>query len=211
MLTIILCLLLQVTERTTYAKWKATDIAKAIREGRKPTPGPAAPALPEPEQDQEIEGDALPDVYGEPGHTTSSEDVARQLTGGNFSPPPTSQSGMNDNYDDFSLPSAPMDGDFPSARDLSPTSPFLPSAPAYEPASKRTQPPPPASATAPSRPPPPSAPVVEEEWKPEPANVDPTTISNAQKHAKFAISALNYDDLDTARKELRLALQLIGG
>ncbi|KWU47485.1 DUF605-domain-containing protein, partial [Rhodotorula sp. JG-1b] len=28
-------------ERIKYAKWKAADIAKAFREGRKPTPGPA--------------------------------------------------------------------------------------------------------------------------------------------------------------------------
>lgn len=51
----------------------------------------------------------------------------------------------------------------------------------------------------------------DEDWRPEPATVDPTTIANAQKHAKWAISALNYEDLETARKELRLALQLIGG
>lgn len=51
----------------------------------------------------------------------------------------------------------------------------------------------------------------DEEWKPAPSNVDPTTIANAQKHAKWAISALNYEDLETARKELKLALQLIDG
>ncbi|KAI8980751.1 Vta1 like-domain-containing protein [Trametes punicea] len=39
-----------VEEKIKYAKWKAADISKALREGRKPTPGPAAaesPALPE--------------------------------------------------------------------------------------------------------------------------------------------------------------------
>ncbi|ODQ66280.1 DUF605-domain-containing protein [Nadsonia fulvescens var. elongata DSM 6958] len=34
-------------------------------------------------------------------------------------------------------------------------------------------------------------------------------ISTVQKHAKFAISALNYEDMKTAMKELRLALELL--
>lgn len=33
----------------------------------------------------------------------------------------------------------------------------------------------------------------------------------AQKHAKFAISALDYDDLETARKELLNALAIVNG
>lgn len=32
-------------EKIRYAKWKAAEIAKAFREGRKPTPGPAGPEL----------------------------------------------------------------------------------------------------------------------------------------------------------------------
>lgn len=41
--------------------------------------------------------------------------------------------------------------------------------------------------------------------------MDPMVVANAQKHAKWAISALNYEDVETARKELKLALSLIGG
>ncbi|KAG5342018.1 hypothetical protein C0989_005698 [Termitomyces sp. Mn162] len=37
----------QVEEKIKYAKWKATDIFKAFREGRKPTPGPARSNLSE--------------------------------------------------------------------------------------------------------------------------------------------------------------------
>lgn len=37
------------------------------------------------------------------------------------------------------------------------------------------------------------------------------TIANVQKHARWAISALNYEDVETARKELRLALAMLGG
>lgn len=40
--------------------------------------------------------------------------------------------------------------------------------------------------------------------------LDEESITKAQKHAKWAISALNYDDVPTAVKELQLALQLLG-
>lgn len=50
-----------------------------------------------------------------------------------------------------------------------------------------------------------------EEWQPDPTTLDPTIVASAQKHAKWAISALNYDDVETARQELRKALELIGG
>ncbi|KAL1956878.1 hypothetical protein VTO42DRAFT_6726 [Malbranchea cinnamomea] len=40
--------------------------------------------------------------------------------------------------------------------------------------------------------------------------VDDNTIAQAQKHARWAVSALNFDDVDTAIKELRNALALLG-
>ena len=81
--------------------------------------------------------------------------------------------------------------------------------------------PPPSLATAPSAPPvvpqphglglsspPPSAP-------PMPAlNSAPPTrkqVEQTQKHARWAISALEFDDIETARSELRKALATIGG
>ena len=39
----------------------------------------------------------------------------------------------------------------------------------------------------------------------------PATVARIQKHCKFAISALDYEDVDTARKELREALRMLGG
>ena len=39
----------------------------------------------------------------------------------------------------------------------------------------------------------------------------PLVIAKTQKHCRFAISALDYDDAETARKELRAALALLGG
>jgi vacuolar protein sorting-associated protein VTA1 len=35
-------------------------------------------------------------------------------------------------------------------------------------------------------------------------------IAKAQKHARWAISALNFEDADTAVKELRAALKTLG-
>lgn len=40
--------------------------------------------------------------------------------------------------------------------------------------------------------------------------VDDVSISKAEKHAKWAISALNFDDVPTAVKELRNALETLG-
>ncbi|PPJ61021.1 hypothetical protein CBER1_02021 [Cercospora berteroae] len=41
-------------------------------------------------------------------------------------------------------------------------------------------------------------------------NTDDESIMAAQKHAKWAISALNFEDVDTAVKELRIALNSLG-
>ncbi|KAL2849171.1 Vta1 like-domain-containing protein [Aspergillus pseudoustus] len=43
-----------------------------------------------------------------------------------------------------------------------------------------------------------------------PQNIDDQAISQAQKHARWAVSALSFDDVDTAIKELRNSLKLLG-
>jgi vacuolar protein sorting-associated protein VTA1 len=43
-----------------------------------------------------------------------------------------------------------------------------------------------------------------------PLNTDEESVHEAQKHAKWAISALNFEDVSTAVKELRIALQALG-
>ncbi|TIB72929.1 hypothetical protein E3Q23_03191 [Wallemia mellicola] len=45
----------------------------------------------------------------------------------------------------------------------------------------------------------------------EPQGIDPTIVIKAQKHAKWAISALNYEDKDTAINQLQLALESLTG
>jgi vacuolar protein sorting-associated protein VTA1 len=44
-----------------------------------------------------------------------------------------------------------------------------------------------------------------------PPELTPQLIAKAQKHCRFAISALDYEDADQARKELRAALAVLGG
>lgn len=46
---------------------------------------------------------------------------------------------------------------------------------------------------------------------PVPVPLTPQMIARVQKHARFAISALDYEDVEQARKELRAALQMLGG
>ncbi|KAL2808129.1 DUF605-domain-containing protein [Aspergillus granulosus] len=43
-----------------------------------------------------------------------------------------------------------------------------------------------------------------------PQNIDDQAISQAQKHARWAVSALSFDDVNTAIKELRNSLKLLG-
>jgi len=53
-------------------------------------------------------------------------------------------------------------------------------------------------------PPPPAAPV-------PPPQLTPKQISQAQKHCRYAISALDYEDFERARQDLLDALKIIGG
>lgn len=83
------------------------------------------------------------------------------------------------------------------------TVPYLtgtPYAPAPPPA------PPPSVPYAPVPPPPPSL-----LGTSPPPELTPGLIAKAQKHCRFAISALDYEDAEQARKELRSALAILGG
>ncbi len=55
-------------------------------------------------------------------------------------------------------------------------------------------------------PPPPPPPLFETSPPPE---LTPSLIAKAQKHCRFAISALDYEDAEQARKELRSALAIL--
>lgn len=75
------------------------------------------------------------------------------------------------------------------------------------PAPPATQPLPPPSAYQPAPPKPAAKPIPT--GKPA-YNTDDVAIAKAQKHARWAISALNFEDTDTAVKELRAALETLG-
>lgn len=116
-----------------------------------------------------------------------------------------------------------------------PSVPSAPSAPPADPsafysapasAPDPPSPPPPVVPSAPSLPPPPSAPTLQSPFTPMPQapaaptpppapapgayNTDDEAVLAAQKHAKWAISALNFEDVPTAVKELRGALRMLG-
>ncbi|KAG9094276.1 hypothetical protein FRC06_010979 [Ceratobasidium sp. 370] len=57
----------------------------------------------------------------------------------------------------------------------------------------------------------PATPRVANASPPLPLTISGQATQRAQKHAKFAISALDYDDLETARKELLSALAIVNG
>jgi vacuolar protein sorting-associated protein VTA1 len=58
----------------------------------------------------------------------------------------------------------------------------------------------------------PSPPKIPSPPAPLPAvELTPAIVKKAQKHCRFAISALDYEDAETARKELREALKMLGG
>ncbi|KIK70690.1 hypothetical protein GYMLUDRAFT_32731 [Collybiopsis luxurians FD-317 M1] len=73
-----------------------------------------------------------------------------------------------------------------------PTQPTLPSATSYN-AHPHPSPPAPASIM------------------PQQVELNPSVIAKAQKHCRFAISALDYEDAEQAKKELRAALAILGG
>ncbi|KAI0315265.1 Vta1 like-domain-containing protein [Amylostereum chailletii] len=98
----------------------------------------------------------------------------------------------------------------PSSTTSSPQVPQLPSQPPFpaQPYSTRhAYPTPSAPPSFPSAPPPP--PIVPSHPSP-PLELTPAVIAKAQKHCRFAISALDYEDAEQARKELRAALALLG-
>ncbi|KAL8774935.1 MAG: hypothetical protein Q9194_003878 [Teloschistes cf. exilis] len=100
---------------------------------------------------------------------------------------------------------------------LAPSAPFVP----YVPQEHSNAPPPtkypqPSAPSALSQPlPPPSHQAmptssIPQQFTTSPVVVDEEAMTKAQKHARWAISALNFEDVNTAIKELRSALETLG-
>ncbi|KAF9654179.1 DUF605-domain-containing protein [Thelephora ganbajun] len=272
-----------VDDKIRYAKWKATDIAKAFREGRRPAPGPANQA----EQDspvpnitieaaspeQSISADPVRGWPGSPSrfdsdpsspgnwstvatpgtaiyHTfdlpisppPSSHDPRRVTVSGELEglpeQPPTSEEPLfgdphtrrpTQSQPGPSPPQSPLQppglgsiltsGVIPthietsipppigSAVDTTPQPPIQP----HQQISPLTRPPIPIQHPPPQvirnvvPPPPPAAGPI------PPPQLTPKQIAQAQKHCRYAISALDYEDFERARQDLLDALKIIEG
>ncbi|KAI7848883.1 Vta1 like-domain-containing protein [Circinella umbellata] len=105
------------------------------------------------------------------------------------------------------FPSPPSN--FTAPLPVTPSNSFLPQVPHQPPTQ---QPPVPVQQPSPqpSAPAPAPAPVQSSITSSQTPIVDPGSIATAQKHAKWAISALNYDDIKTARTQLLTALNDLG-
>lgn len=98
--------------------------------------------------------------------------------------------------------SAPSDASYLTGSPYASAPPLPPLPP--QPSAPPLPPPPSASYVQISRPPPPP---------PEPSpppELTPSLIAKTQKHCRFAISALDYEDVQQARKELHAALAILG-
>ncbi|KAK5171949.1 uncharacterized protein LTR77_003586 [Saxophila tyrrhenica] len=181
-----------------------------------PRPGDVSPIEPHQSDANEsasarqnsVGGGYFPEVPGQ----TADVDMSDQMD----PPPPAAQSPMNpqDFYNTNALPppaapSAPSPGSLGLGSDNRPSRPSPSQMNAQPPAMPFAQPPPaPPAQSQPLAPPaPPPA-----QYAPPAGGykTDDDSSAAAQKHARWAISALNFEDVNTAVKELRLALQSLG-
>ncbi|KAI4266788.1 MAG: hypothetical protein L6R38_008548 [Xanthoria sp. 2 TBL-2021] len=110
------------------------------------------------------------------------------------------------NYNQKSAPSAPS---VPFSPHVPGIAPFQ--APGYpQPSAPSIQPQPTPAPLRQTAPPPPPASFSQQPLHAPPAVVDEEAMLKAQKHARWAISALNFEDVNTAVKELRGALASLG-
>ena len=203
----------QISSRSRYAKWKAADISKALRENRKPTPGPAN----QPEEEAEVEAtlaslqteaNTAPTGAAEDAGAPEEADVRDTTPKDPDAPPgvqfPSAPTALGDPHRGATAP--------PSSSAPEPSGPSRDTqeaAPAAAPAVAPT-PATPSAAPAPAAPPQARAPAAQ----PEQTSSSRLTVeehTRVQKLARWVSSALDYDDIDTARNHLREALSLLDG
>lgn len=189
--------------KTKFAKFHALRIAKALKEGRDPNEG-----NPKPEP-----------VASTLDARTDEAEIQEELK--QLEQSSTLQSSVEDAMD--TQPDPPV-----SSINVAPVSPIDTTSEA--PSTRTQRLPSPATTTASTQPEisysPPAAqapPIVTSAAPvkiaaPPPAkastssyNTDDDAVMLAQKHAKWAISALNFEDVPTAVRELKIALQTLGG
>jgi len=163
----------EIEDRIRYAKWKASDIVRAINEGRVPQAGAPIPTT---------------------TITTSMAPVEASVKEEELDTTPTVAS---------NLPS--MSGSYePSfVNKSSPpaSTPTVPQSPPAQP--KYTSPPPP--------PPPPAAPApsVRSSSTSSSSSLPFLTFDQAEKHCRYAVSAIQFEDALTAIKEMETAIKIL--
>lgn len=205
-------------QKIKYAKWNAARIAKAIKEGR--DPNESNPKLdpdeePAPSSDtaavEEVPNDNAPDlVLPDTPAQFQLPSVPERLQ-------PPAQPGYFEAADSLPSPLSPP-------ADEHPPQPFMPNwDPTPEPPVVPAFSPPPTFTAAVAPPsdfmrtastintPKSAVPGASPAHTPvAPTGIDEAAMMQAQKHAKWAISALNFEDVQTAVLELRQALETLG-
>jgi len=166
-----------------YAKWKAAHIHTCLKNGQQPIAGPVA---------------NMDDDQSAP-ETTGAEDSAAGATGGGWQQPQIPPAG-SDLQPQIPQPHFEQHPQFPDLADFFPNPPAQP--PVLPPQPSFTQPTPVAAAVVP-----PSVSSLAQQV--EGMTLTPDQTTKAQKYCKYAISALDYDDLNTARLNLTKALNLV--
>ncbi|KAJ2455904.1 hypothetical protein EV183_000520 [Coemansia sp. RSA 2336] len=198
-----------IAEKIKYAKWRAAEILKAMREGRQPELPPgeeknveaegAGPLSMSPRQPSELAGPASGDIMGWPSPPAAPGQPAYSSTAPGqpaWTAPPGEYPVQPAAYPAPSQPALPnVPHDQPQAIshitrsiDVSPgTATFIP-----VPASRLPQ----VSAAV-------------DQGPDSGVMLNPADAKSAQKHARWAISALEYDDVETAVQNLQKAIEVL--
>lgn len=212
-------------EGTSGGSKKKAWVSEELESPLLQVPPPRAPAhFTEPPEDVNhnninINGNGKKSVHFTPSVIggLSSVEGTPPVSPANATPP----SSVFDNY-----PTAPQPPSQPYYDGLSPSNEIYgPEPPTWNPSSNPSQvyysppvpPPAPAPIFLPIPPPSPPVPVVQAPPPPPSQELEPevelttSMIAKAQKHCRFAISALDYEDAEQARRELKAALAVLGG
>jgi len=230
-------------EKIRYAKWKATDILKALKEGRQPTPGPPTSSIENDDgtqNDQAQEGSdakndgqnfSMSSPHPDSSNTTGNTQLTSESNPSSTTATPYQQINPNpvhpnvNLYPNLPMPSPSTTAPYPGP--IPPTQNNVYSTTINQPHAGN----PSVAATVPAPAPvapfiTPSAPTqnnrsfeaIQSPLTPTSSAsnagryslfADPTVITQAQKHARYVISALEYDDIETAVDNLHQALNIL--
>ncbi|PRT52879.1 Vacuolar protein sorting-associated protein VTA1 [Wickerhamiella sorbophila] len=195
-----------VKQQIKYAKFQAARILRALKEGRDPTQ-----EEPQNQVEDQVEAKLEDGPQDEDSEPADSELQLPETPAEN----PISLPSTPATPPDVSLPAIPdaqpNDLGLPRTPGATPSVPFDYDAPPKKPdQTDFTQPQQAARSQAPAAPSAhPSKPAKHKAINMKSVMAEAATTTSAQKHAKYAISALNYDDIDTAVAELTKALEIL--